>query len=65
MKIIKINVNGGTKQKEISVEVLVNEEFINTFGEKIHFFLKNSYQGSQVSPVEIAKTNRGVESSKL
>jgi hypothetical protein len=29
------------------------------------FFLKNSYQNSIVSPLDIAKTNKGAELSKL
>lgn len=50
MKIIKIS-DSRTAKREINVEVLVNEDHLQTFGEKIHFFLKTSYQGSKISPV--------------
>lgn len=50
MKFVKLT-ETTSKKKEIIIEITAKEQFLESFGEKILFFLKNSYQISMVSPL--------------
>ena len=50
MKFIKFT-EAATKKREITIEITAKEQDLESFGEKILFFLKNSYQISMSSPL--------------